>query len=77
MDVDLDTEAFLPAKNPIKTTKSLKKKRLQSEDDSMQTEEIQGVQGRSKAVTKRKKTKPNYGGDSKSEVRKIPVPSHR
>lgn len=82
MEIDLDAEAFLPAKNPIKASavnsKLLKKKRTHTDDNSMQTEEIQGVQGKAKKnVTLKKKRKPNYGGDSKTELRKIPVPAHR
>lgn len=74
---NINTEEFLPAKNPIKSKNV--KKRVMSESGDMEVEEHNGIEGKSKnrrpkAKRSKKNVEPN---ESKINMRKVPVPAHR
>lgn len=62
--VNINPASFLPKKKS--------KKRVLSENDSMQVDEITGIEGRSKDAVPRAKRSKNV-----VESRKIAVPTHR
>lgn len=79
METDnINIDEFLPAKRPIKL-KNIKRRAVSESGDGMEVEEHNGIQGkpkhsRSKSKKQKKNTEPN---ESKENMRKVAVPSHR
>lgn len=74
---NINVDEFLPAKNPIKF-KNLKRCGVTESGDSMDVEQLNGIEGNSKhrrpKAKRPKKTEPN---ESKVNMRKVAVPAHR